>query len=295
MDNIIFEKKINQYIDYINNRLSEILSIEYPEKIYEAMRYSVFAGGKRLRPILTLMSCEMLGGSKEEAVDFACSLEMIHTYSLIHDDLPAMDNDDFRRGAPTCHKKFDEATAILAGDALLNKAYEIMVDNVILKRKKKFQKAMKYISDAAGVKGMIGGQVIDVMSEGKKIDLDILLYIHKHKTAALIIAPLKAGGIIGGMSDEEIKLMEKVGENTALAFQLKDPTLAATSTTQILGKPVFSDKRNDKITYVTMFGIEKAEKDLKILTDEALEIIDGFGERSEFLYEYIKRLVSRVK
>lgn len=295
MDNIIFEKKLNQYIDYINSRLSEILSIEYPPKIYEAMRYSVFAGGKRLRPILAIMSCEMLGGNKEEIIDFACALEMIHTYSLIHDDLPAMDNDDFRRGAPTCHKKFDEATAILAGDALLNKAYEVMIDNVILKKEEKFQKAMKYISDAAGVKGMIGGQVIDVISEGKKIDSDTLLYIHKNKTAALITAPLKAGGIIGGMSDDEIKLMEKAGENIGIAFQIKDDILDVTSTTEVLGKPVFSDEKNDKITYVTMFGIEKAEKDLKILMDDALGIIDGFGEKSKFLYEYIKKLVSRIK
>jgi len=295
MDNIIFENKLNQHIKYINNRLSELLYVKYPEKIYDAMRYSVFAGGKRLRPILTIETCEMAGGSKEDVIDFACALEMIHTYSLIHDDLPAMDNDDFRRGLPTCHKKFDEAVAILAGDALLNKAYEIMIEEIILKGGEKFQKAMKYIADAAGVGGMIGGQVIDVMSEGKKINSDTLLYIHENKTAALITAPLKVGGIIGGMSDDEIMLMEKVGRNVGVAFQIKDDILDVTSTTEVLGKPILSDEKNDKVTYVTLYGIEEAENALENLTNEALDIIDRFGLKGEFLYEYIKRLVTRVK
>ncbi len=295
MNNTIFQNKLNEYIEFINSRLYELLSVKYPEKIYEAMRYSVFAGGKRLRPVLAVAACEMSGGNRKDVADFACALEMIHTYSLIHDDLPAMDNDDFRRGLPTCHKKFNEAIAVLAGDALLNMAYEVMIDSVISKSDKKFQRAMKYIANAAGAGGMVGGQVIDVISEGKKIDSDTILYIHKNKTAALIAAALKAGGVIGGMTDAEIRLMENAGENVGIAFQIKDDILDVTSTTEVLGKPVLSDEKNDKITYVTMSGMEKAEKDLRDLTGEALEIIDNFGEKGRFLYEYVKRLVTRIK
>ncbi len=295
MKNEDFEKTLKKYIEIINGRLAELLDGEYPKEIYESMRYSVFAGGKRLRPVLLLSSCEMFGGNLESAVDFACALEMIHTYSLIHDDLPAMDNDDFRRGMPTCHKKFGEALAILAGDALLNKAYEAMTDSIVSNMDMKFVGAMKCIADCSGTEGMVGGQVVDVLSEGKQIDLDTLMYIHKNKTAALITAPLKAGGIIGGCSERETELLEKVGCNVGIAFQIKDDILDVTSTIDVLGKPVFSDEKNDKMTYVTMYGIDKAEKDLEKLTKEALDIISGFAGNSDFLYEYIKRLITRIK
>jgi len=295
MSNEDFEKKLNTYIEIVENRLNKLLEVKHPNVIYESMRYSVFAGGKRLRPVLLLASCEMFGGSLEDAVDFACAIEMIHTYSLIHDDLPAMDNDDFRRGKPTCHKKFGENLAILAGDALLNKAYEVMAHSVVLRKDEKFARAMEYIAEYSGSCGMVGGQVIDVLSEGKKINSDTLLYIHKNKTAALITAPLKAGGIIGGCLDKEINLLEKVGYNVGVAFQIKDDILDITSTTDVLGKPVFSDEKNEKTTYVTMYGIEQAKQDLENFTNEALDIIKGFGEKREFLYKYIKSLITRIK
>lgn len=295
MKNEDFEKILKKYIEIVNRRLAELLDGVYPEEIYESMRYSVFAGGKRLRPVLLLSSCEMFGGNLESAIDFACALEMIHTYSLIHDDLPAMDNDDFRRGMPTCHKKFGEALAILTGDALLNKAYEVMTDSVVSNMDMKFVGAMKCIADCSGTEGMVGGQVVDVLSEGKQINLDTLMYIHKNKTAALITAPLKAGGIIGGCSEKETELLEKIGINVGIAFQIKDDILDVTSTIDVLGKPVFSDEKNDKMTYVTMYGIDNAEKDLEKLTKEALDIISGFDGNSDFLYEYIKRLITRIK
>jgi len=293
--NFDFEETLKKYIDSIDSRLDKLLEIKYPEKICEAMRYSIFAGGKRLRPVLLLAACEMFGKNKETAVNFACALEMIHTYSLIHDDLPAMDNDDFRRGKLTCHKKFGDAIAILAGDALLNKAYEVMTDAIISENNIRFAKAMKYISDASGVSGMVGGQVVDILSESQEISPDTLLYIHKNKTAALITAPLKAGGVIGGCSDDEILLLEKIGNNIGIAFQIKDDILDITSSIEVLGKPVLSDEKNNKITYVTMYGIEKSEKDIEALTNEALSIIEKFDKKGDFLYQYIKNLVVRVK
>ena len=297
MDSIVFENKLNGYISIINKRLDELLEIKYPKEIYEAMRYSVFAGGKRLRPVLLLAFCEMFGGKTEDALDFACAIEMIHTYSLIHDDLPAMDNDDYRRGKLTCHKKFNEAIAILAGDALLNKAYEVMTNLVVTKKEEKFATAMKYIADSAGTCGMVGGQVVDVLSEDKEITSDILSYIHKNKTAELIIAPLKAGCVLGENDNiiEKIELVQSIGEKVGVAFQIKDDILDVKSTTEVIGKPVFSDSKNKKTTYVTMYGIEKSEEKLKKLTEEALCIIDKFGDKNEFVYEYIKKLVKRIK
>ncbi len=295
MNKEIFEKELKQNIKTIDERLDSLLEIKYPKEIYEAMRYSIFAGGKRLRPVLLLASCQMFGGKTEDAIDFACAMEMIHTYSLIHDDLPAMDNDDFRRGNPTSHKQFGEALAILAGDALLNKAYEVLASAIVLGKSEKFSKAFKYIADCSGTCGMVGGQVVDVLSEGKKIDEKTLSYIDENKTAALITGAIKAGAVIGGALESDIELLEKVGHNVGIAFQIKDDILDVTSTTEVLGKPVFSDEKNDKVTYVSMFGIDKAQAELERLSNEALEIIEGFGEKGEFLFEYIKRLIVRVK
>ena len=197
----------------------------------------------------------------------------------------------------TCHKKFNEAIAILAGDALLNKAYEVMTNLVVTKKEEKFATAMKYIADSAGTCGMVGGQVVDVLSEDKEITSDILSYIHKNKTAELIIAPLKAGCVLGENDNiiEKIELVQSIGEKVGVAFQIKDDILDVKSTTEELGKPVFSDSKNKKTTYVTMYGIEKSEEKLKKLTEEALCIIDKFGDKNEFVYEYIKKLVKRIK
>lgn len=290
-----FNLELNNKIEMLNKEMDKYLAISYPENIYEAARYSVFAGGKRLRPVLMMAACEAVGGNIKDVLPFACALEMIHTYSLIHDDLPAMDNDDFRRGNPTCHKKFDEATAILAGDFLLNYAFEIIMDTVCDNTDKKYALAGKVLSHLCGSKGMLVGQVVDVLSEGKKIDGDTLLYIHDNKTGGLVKAALMVGAIIGGASDEAVKKFEKIGYNIGIAFQIKDDILDVTSTTEELGKPVLSDIKNQKVTYVSMFGLEKSEEDYNRLSEEAVDEISAFGENAQFLKEYAKNLINRRK
>lgn len=290
-----FKEELNKKIDIINNALEEYLAPKYPEKIYEAMNYSVSAGGKRLRPVLLLSACEAMGGDIKDALPFACALEMIHTYSLIHDDLPAMDNDDFRRGKPTCHKQYDEATAILAGDCLLNYAYEIMLSCVYKKFEKKYARAAKIISQYSGTQGMLVGQVVDIESENKKIDDKTLMFIHDNKTGGLIKAALMAGAIIGGASEDEISSFEKIGYNIGMAFQIKDDILDVTSTQEILGKPVFSDEKNNKITYVTLYGLKTANEDYLTLSSGAVKLISDFGDRADFLKEYAEILINREK
>jgi len=290
-----FEKELKNKIEIINNNLDCYLEKKYPEKIYEAMRYSAFAGGKRLRPVLMLSACETVGGNIKEAIPFACALEMIHTYSLIHDDLPAMDNDDYRRGKLTCHKAFDEATAILAGDALLNLAYEIMINYIVERENKlKFLKAMQIITIAAGVNGMIGGQVVDIISEGKNIDESTLMYIHKNKTAALITAAVKAGAVIGDAQYETVLKFDEIGHDIGIAFQIKDDILDVTSSVEILGKPVFSDEKNKKTTYVTLHGIEKSKQDYIKLSNKAIALAENIGEDDEFFLLYLKKIVDRI-
>ncbi len=289
-----FEKKINEYIDIVNKKLEEYLSPKYPEDIYKAMGYSVFAGGKRVRPVLMLASCEAFGGNVADVLPYACGLEMIHTYSLIHDDLPAMDNDDYRRGKLTCHKAFNEGLAILAGDGLLTYAFDIMLSDAFDKQDLKYVYATKAIAKLSGMNGMLVGQVVDVQSEGKEIDADTLLYIHDNKTAGLIKAALLAGASIGGADKENLKLLEKVGYNIGVAFQIKDDILDVTSTTEILGKPVLSDEKNDKVTYVSLYGLEKAQKDFEFLSNEAIELLKKL-DNSEFLVQYANKLINRVK
>lgn len=284
----------NKYVEKVNQKLNEYLKAEYPEQIYNAMAYSVNAGGKRLRPILMLAACEAVKGDIQRVYPFACAMEMIHTYSLIHDDLPAMDNDDLRRGKPTCHKRFDEATAILAGDALLNLAHEIMIDEVIKDNEKSSALAMSFISHGAGINGMIGGQVVDVLSEGKKIDEETLIFIHRNKTAALIKAALKAGAVLGGASEAQLEVFDLIGDKMGIAFQIKDDILDVTSTEEVLGKPILSDEKNEKVTYVTLYGLEKAQKDYNKLSEESLELILRITDEDSFLYNYAKQLVDRI-
>lgn len=290
-----FEENLQNKIDLVNSELEKYLVPQYPERIYEAMGYSVFAGGKRLRPVLLLSACEAVGGNIENALPFACALEMIHTYSLIHDDLPAMDNDDFRRGKPTCHKQFDEAIAILAGDCLLNYAYEIMLEAVYKNFDRKYAKAAKIIAQYSGTQGMLVGQVVDVESENKKIDDKTLMYIHDNKTGGLIKAALMAGAIIGGANDDQISSFEKIGYNMGMAFQIKDDILDVTSTQEVLGKPIFSDEKNNKITYVTLHGLKTAEEDYLTLSKGAVKLIGDFGDKAEFLREYAEKLIYRDK
>ena len=290
-----FEKKLNEYIEKVNFNSDSYLELRYPERIFEAMRYSILAGGKRLRPLLLLSACEAVGGNIEDCMPFACAMEMIHTYSLIHDDLPAMDNDDFRRGKPTCHKVYDEGIAILAGDGLLNYAFEVIFDAICKKGDINLAKAGKIIADYSGSKGMLVGQVVDIESEGKEIDKDTLLYIHDNKTGGLIKASLMAGALIGGASEKEVEKFKEIGYKIGMAFQIKDDILDVTSTTEVLGKPVLSDVKNNKITYVSLFGMEKAKEDFEKLSEEAVKLIGEFGEKAEFLQWYAKSLINRNK
>ena len=289
-----FENNIKKYIDAVNKKLECYLSPKYPEDIYKAMGYSVFAGGKRVRPVLMLAACEAFGGNIEDVLPYACGLEMIHTYSLIHDDLPAMDNDDYRRGKLTCHKAFNEGLAILAGDGLLTYAFDVMLSDALKKRDFKYVYATKTLANLSGMNGMLVGQVVDVESEGKKIDADTLLYIHDNKTAGLIKAALLAGAAIGGADEDSLKNLEKIGYNIGVAFQIKDDILDVTSTTEILGKPVLSDKKNDKVTYVSLYGLEKSQKDFELLSEEAIELLKKI-DNSEFLVEYVNKLINRIK
>lgn len=290
-----FKEELKEKVKIVDEYMEKFLPPEdkYPEIIHKAMRYSVFAGGKRLRPIMVMEACRAFGGDVEKAMPFACAIEMIHTYSLIHDDLPALDNDDYRRGRLTSHKMFGENMAILAGDALLHHAFETMAEACVKMNDIKYTKAMLAIAQGAGINGMVAGQVVDVISEGKEIDKDTLDYIHKNKTAAMIIGALKAGAEIGGASDEEIKNIERVGELVGVAFQIQDDILDVTSTLEELGKPINSDEKNHKVTYATMFGVEDASKIVLDMSNEALEILHSMGDRMEFLERLTEYLIRR--
>ncbi|MBQ9518891.1 MAG: polyprenyl synthetase family protein [Firmicutes bacterium] len=287
---------VNKLIDRIDENLKRLLKPVYPEKIYEAMGYSVMAGGKRMRPVLMLLAHKAVGGGENDRImDFACALEMIHTYSLIHDDLPAMDNDDLRRGKPTCHKQFDEATAILAGDGLLTYAFQVMLNDPQKKYEPKYTRTAWEIARLSGMDGMLVGQAVDVDSEGKQVDAKTLEYIHKNKTGGLIKAALMAGGIIGGADEDTVKRLESIGEDMGYAFQIRDDILDVTSTEEVLGKPILSDEKNQKVTYVSLYGLEKAQKDYIALTEAALEKTSALGENAKPLYDYIKSLTDRIK
>ena len=280
--------------DIVNARLESYTSHSnnLQKSIYEAMNYSLFAGGKRLRPIIMLEVCKMLGGEIEQVMPFACAIEMIHTYSLIHDDLPAMDNDDLRRGKPTSHKVFGEATAILAGDALLNKAFEI-ISSSEFKNIKNALRSLSVLSTASGTEGMIGGQVIDIESEGKKIEYETLLTLHSLKTGALISAAGKIGAIMAGANEEEISAVDKYCKNLGIAFQIQDDLLDVLGDEQLLGKPIGSDSENEKTTFVTLFGADGAEKKVFEYTDKAISALNMFGESARFLRELAQYLTKR--
>lgn len=286
---------MKEKIEYIEAGLKKFTEKnENPQNtIYEACRYSLDAGGKRLRPMLLIECYKMCGGDNEDLVlPFACAMEMIHTYSLIHDDLPAMDNDDLRRGKATNHKVYGEAMAILAGDALLNLAFETAISAKGILSDRKI-KAIEIMSESSGWDGMIGGQVVDIESEGKKITLDELRYIHKLKTGALIKAACMMGAVLAGVDDKTLGLIEKYAENLGIAFQIQDDILDVTANEEELGKPVGSDEKNEKSTYVTLCGLEKAKEYVKEYTDKALECIEGFGKKAEFLVKLTEFLLNR--
>lgn len=261
--------------------------------IYEAMKYSLLAGGKRLRPIMAIMACDLFDGDINQVMPFACSIEMIHTYSLIHDDLPAMDNDDYRRGKLTNHKVFGEGFAILAGDALLNKAFEIIHQALIENPKLENIKAAAYISLASGTQGMIGGQCIDLYYENKGIDLDILNAMHDKKTGAMIRAPLVAGALIAGAKEEDVQRLEKFGQLIGLAFQISDDILDVEGSTEKLGKKTGSDAKNNKSTFVSYYGIEKSKEMAKGIIKEAQNIIDVYGNKGLLLKELSNYIIER--
>lgn len=289
-------EQMNQWIAYIEIKLEGFMPKqgEFPPVIFEAMAYSLFAGGKRLRPMMLLAACEAVGGNKEEAVPFACAMEMIHTYSLIHDDLPAMDNDDYRRGRLTNHKVFGEDMAILAGDGLLHHAMEVMADACYNNPSTKTTGAMQAIAHGAGVHGMLIGQVVDVFYEGKPLEANILEFIHINKTAAMIRAALKAGAILGGATNAVAESFALAGEKIGVAFQILDDILDVTSTMEELGKPIHSDERNEKTTYVTLYGIEKSREIACKLSDEAISIWNELGEGSIFLKDLTEYLTRRT-
>lgn len=290
-----FKDELIEKVSVVDEYLEKYLpsAEEYPQIIFEAMRYSVFAGGKRLRPIMVMEACKAFGGEWEKSMPFACSLEMIHTYSLIHDDLPALDNDDYRRGRLTSHKMFGEDVAILAGDALLHHAFETMSGACVKQNDINSVKAMLAIAEGAGVHGMVGGQVVDVISEGKPIDKETLDFIHKNKTAAMLVGALKSGALLGGASDEEVKKIERAGELIGIAFQIQDDILDVTSTFEKLGKPINSDEKNNKVTYATMFGVEKAAEFVENMSDEAIAILKSMGDKTDFLVKLTEYLIKR--
>lgn len=269
---------------------------EYQKTIVEAMSYSVLAGGKRLRPMLMEASYQMFGGEGEELDAFMAAIEMIHTYSLVHDDLPAMDNDLYRRGKKTTHAVYGEAMGVLAGDALLNFAFETVADAMVRSAgDMRVAKAFAVLAKKAGIYGMIGGQVVDVESEkkGQQIDRDCLDFIYRLKTGALIEASLMIGAILAGASEEEVSLMEEAGTKLGLAFQIQDDILDVTSSLEVLGKPIGSDARNEKATYVAFEGLEKAGAEVERLSREAVAILDGFKREHTFLRELCMYLIHR--
>lgn len=281
-----FKQSLKEKSNYIEKLLSEYMPKEdgYQSIIMEAMNYSVQAGGKRLRPILTLEACKIVGGNEEDAIPFAVAIEMIHTYSLIHDDLPALDNDDLRRGKPTNHKVFGEAMAILAGDSLLNYAFEIMLSNSINKENpEKYLKAINEIAKSAGIYGMIGGQVVDVQSENKTILKDKLDFIHLNKTAAIIVGCMRAGAIIGNANEDDLEKITKYGKNIGLSFQIVDDILDIIGDETKLGKHVGSDIENHKSTYPSLLGLEKSREIATMLIDEAKDNIKSLPSESSFL------------
>lgn len=266
-----------------------------PHLLAEAMRYSLMAGGKRIRPVLLLATTEMLGGSVEEALPMAAALEMIHTYSLIHDDLPGMDDDDLRRGRPTNHKVYGVGQAILAGDGLLNAAYEWMLANALRypDRAGRHLRAIREIAVRAGVTGMIAGQCIDLMSENMEPDFERLRYIDRHKTADLLTAPLMAAACLCGAGDRQIRALEAFGENVGIAFQIDDDLLDIEGDAALLGKATGMDAKMGKMTWPALAGVQEAKQESAELWDRARAALSVFGGEAWFLREFAQSLSKR--
>jgi len=291
-----WQQELTTRADLINSSLQSLLPPDscYPPVIHEAMRYSMFAGGKRLRGVLTLATAGMLGLDEGRALPAAAAIEMIHTYSLIHDDLPAMDDDDYRRGRPTCHRVFGEAVAILAGDALLTLAFETLsrltedgfAPSAVLQ-------VIQEVAAGAGSQGLIGGQVVDLESEGKDVGASVLEYIHRHKTGALFRAAIRSGAILAGAGDKELAALTGYAEAFGLAFQITDDILDLTGSEEKLGKKTGRDLARGKVTYPGLFGMKKAREMAACQVEKCLESLAVFGPEAEFLREAALYLLSR--
>ena len=291
---------LNDYIDIIENELKKYIPHENNDAqsvLSQSMEYSLLSGGKRIRPILLMEFYKLCGGKNvNDVLSFACALEMIHTYSLIHDDLPCMDDDDMRRGGPSNHVAFGESTALLSGDALLNLAFETMLDPKNLEKipAERIIKAAKALGQCSGFYGMIGGQIIDLQIEGKKVELDILKNMDLKKTGALIKAACVMGCILAGADEKTIELSTSFAENLGLAFQIVDDILDVTADEEVLGKPTHSDQSNNKSTYVSILGLEKSRALAKDLTNKAIDSLKQMNLNTEFLEDLTLSLLVRV-
>ena len=286
----------NEKIAVIDAALDKFIPVEseLAQIIYESMRYSIFAGGKRLRPLLLMAAVEALGKQGENYLNIACGMEMIHTYSLIHDDLPAMDNDDYRRGKLTNHKVYDEAIAILAGDALLTLSFEVMLAQKDV-QPQTLVAVVAEIAKAAGPSGMVGGQVLDMQSEGQNIPLEKLQLMHNAKTGALFTAAIKAGGMIAGANPKQLEMLVQFSKFYGLAFQITDDILDAVGEQEKIGKPVGSDEKNNKATFVTLYSVEEAKKMAQVAVNNAIECLADFGDNAKLLKNFAEKLLVRDK
>ena len=289
-----FKVQLKKYQEQVNNELEKYSGKkDVPEKILNnSMEYSLMAGGKRLRPILVIATYEIFGKNINKCIPYAVAIEMVHNFSLIHDDLPGIDNDDFRHGKPTNHKKFNEATAILAGDGLLNQAYIVISEDLIKSESEELKNKLKVFNEfSTAVDRMIAGEYIDTEYEGKQITDEYLEYIHKNKTGALLKLCVRMGAILANANEKDLEKLTKYVEKIGLAFQIKDDILSEEGNEEILGKPVGNDKELEKCTYVSKYGLQGAKKILEEITKEAIEELKEYGDRAEFLRElalYIK-------
>ena len=298
-----FDEELKEKIRYIEDVLNAYLPKEegYQKTVIEAMNYSVLAGGKRLRPMLMAETYAMFGGEGKIVEPFMAAVEMIHNYSLVHDDLPAMDNDEYRRGRKTTHAVYGEGMAVLAGDGLLNYAFETactafeMAENY--EEYKQAAAALSVLSKKAGIYGMIGGQCADIEAEDNQenVTKDLLLFIHEHKTAALIQSAMMIGAILAGADKKQVDELEKCAYNIGVAFQIQDDILDVTGNIEVLGKPIGSDEKNNKITYVTMHGVEKSKEKVAEMSGEAIAILKSFPKRNLFLEKLAEQLIYREK
>ena len=292
----MIKDRIAEICGVIDSRLNELLSVRTPELLWDSMAYSVNAGGKRVRPALNIMAASLLTKDVSQNIDIACAIEMIHTYSLIHDDLPALDNDDLRRGRATNHKVFGEAQAILAGDGLLSYAFEVMLENA-----KRYPEnitnhmlAISHVAHAAGASGMVAGQVVDVALEGKSISTEQLQYIHRHKTADMIIGALLSGIQLHSPTDAQLNALKTYGEEVGLVFQIVDDVLDVTAD-ESLGKSLGKDARDHKTTYASLYGVDKAMELAKDHNTAAKQALDIFGDKADELCEFADMMLNRRK